>query len=165
MMIREDSFTRLLQVTYPDYVRLSIHESMGAVKLFVPLIIQGSSEFPRRTPWHSTIALSLSGTYSTAHAMEVRNTHNLILRDDGSLHPFYFREKSELWDWEDDTVVFEPQYPNRLVVRPKEGGKIVLSEEQIEKIRKLRAIHTAGPVEVVGFAGTTAATVAEVAKY
>ncbi|KAF2188834.1 hypothetical protein K469DRAFT_765861 [Zopfia rhizophila CBS 207.26] len=159
------SFTKLLQATYPDYVRLSIHESTGAVKLSVPLIIQGSGEFPRRTPWHSTIALSLSGTYSTTHAMEVRDTHNLILRDDGSLRPFYYREKSELWDWADDIVVFEPRYSNRLVVRPKEGvdgREIVLSEEQIEKIRKLRAIHTAGPVEVVGFANTTAA---EAAKY
>ncbi|KAF2184527.1 hypothetical protein K469DRAFT_578921, partial [Zopfia rhizophila CBS 207.26] len=61
MMIRAESFTKLLQATYPDYVRLSIHESTGAVKLSVPLIIQGSGEFPRRTPWHSTIALSLSG--------------------------------------------------------------------------------------------------------
>ncbi|OMP83338.1 Spore wall maturation protein DIT1, partial [Diplodia seriata] len=163
MMIRAESFTKLLQAKCPDYVRLSIHPSTGAVKLSVPLIVTGTGEFPR-TPWHSSVALALDGSYSTVHSKSVRDTHVLVARDDDAATPHFFREKSELWDWEDADVVFEPLYPNRLVVRPRRGVEAKsLSEEQIEKLAKLRAVHTAGPVEVVGFANAAAAAAAAAA--
>lgn len=152
------SFTKLLQAKCPNYVRLSIHPSTGAVKLSVPLIITGTGEFPR-TPWHCSLALALDGSYSTVHRKNVQNTHNLVHRDDEESSPHYFREKSELWDWEDSGVVFEPQYPNRLVVRPARlAGQAAktLSQLQLEKLDKLVALHTAGPVVVTGFTNADA---------
>ncbi|KAH7052137.1 Pyoverdine/dityrosine biosynthesis protein-domain-containing protein [Macrophomina phaseolina] len=162
MMIRAESFTKLLQAKCPDYVRLSIHPSTGAVKLSVPLIVTRTGDFPR-TPWHSSLAVARDGSYSTVHSKDVRDTHSLVARDDASARPYYFREKSDLWDWEDADVVFEPLYPNRLVVRPSrrcEGVEKSLTDEQLEKLRELRAVHTAGPVEVIGFANAAAATAA-----
>jgi hypothetical protein len=119
------------------------------VKLSVPLIIQGSGEF-NRTPWHSSLAVGLDGGYGTVHSKSVRETHKLIYKDG---RPYYFREKSELWDWEDEEVVFEPQYPNRMIVRPIIGltGQKVLTAQQTGLLQKLKAVHL-GPVVMTGFA-------------
>lgn len=154
------SFTKLLQAKCPDYVRLSIHPSTGAVKLSVPLIITGSGEFPR-TPWHSSVALGLDGSYSTVHSRDVRDTHTLVPRDDEDSTPHYFRQKSELWDWDDEEVIFAPQYPNKLIVRPSraiKAGTKTLSTVQISKLQALVAAHSAGPVVVEGFTNSDAVT-------
>lgn len=85
----------------------------------------------------------------------MRDTHLLIRRDDCEARPYYFREKSDLWDWgEDAGVVFEPRYPNCLVVRPSSvrgEGEKRLSAEQVGRVRELMGVHTAGPVVVEGF--------------
>lgn len=151
MMIRAESFTKLLQARCPEYVRLSIHPSTGAVKLSVPLIIQASGDFPR-SPWHSSLAVAADGSYSTVHSKDVRESHDLILRDSRG---YYFREKSDQWDFEDDEIVCEPRYPNQLIVRPSRMellGTKELSAKQQKKLAALRAAHTAGPVIAAGFA-------------
>ncbi|KAL2167580.1 hypothetical protein VTG60DRAFT_1091 [Thermothelomyces hinnuleus] len=151
MMIRAESFTKLLQAHCPDYVRLSIHPSNGSVKLSFPLIVQGDGNFPR-SPWHSSLAIAKDGTYSTIHSKDVRDTHDLILKDGRG---YYFREKSDQWDFEDDEIVLEPRYRNRMIVRPARAewhGVKTLSESQLQKLAALRAAHTAGPVEAIGFA-------------
>ncbi|KAF2850861.1 hypothetical protein T440DRAFT_395914 [Plenodomus tracheiphilus IPT5] len=155
MMIRAESFTKLLQASYTDYVRLSIHPSTGTVKLSIPLVITGTGEFPR-TPWHSAIALAVTGVYSTVHRKNVQETHTSVFREDAteSSSPHYFREKSALWDWDDTDVVFQPHFPNTLVVRPRRtvpSGTKTLTGEQITNLQALIAVHTAGPVRVEGF--------------
>ncbi|RDL33854.1 Uncharacterized protein BP5553_08222 [Venustampulla echinocandica] len=152
MMIRAESFTKLIQDRCPGFVRLSIHPSSGAVKLSIPLIIQKSNEFPR-TPWHCAIAVGIDGSYQTIHAKNARQTHNLI-EVDGL--PHYYREKSGLWDWEDDNAVFEPQYPNGMLVRPlrqTKGDSQFLQVHHILKLRKLASIYQ-GPIKVIGFANS-----------
>lgn len=151
MMIRAESFTKLLQARCPEYVRLSIHPSTGAVKLSFPLIIQASGDFPR-SPWHSSLAVSANGSYSTVHSKDVRESHDLILRDGRG---YYFREKSEQWDFDDDEIVCEPRYPNQLIIRPARLellGTKELSATQQKRLAALRAAHTAGPVIAAGFA-------------
>ncbi|KAI1499112.1 Pyoverdine/dityrosine biosynthesis protein-domain-containing protein [Biscogniauxia marginata] len=150
MMIRAESFTKLLQACCPDYVRLSIHPSTGSVKLSIPLIVQESGKFPR-SPWHSSLALAVNGSYSTVHIKDVRESHDLVTKDGGG---YYFREKSDLWD-SDDEIVYEPRYPNQLFVkpsRPELNGTKILSARQLGKLATLRAVHIAGPVIVTGFA-------------
>ncbi|KAI1323440.1 Pyoverdine/dityrosine biosynthesis protein-domain-containing protein [Xylariaceae sp. FL0255] len=150
MMIRAESFTKLLQALCPGYVRLSIHPSTGAVKLSMPLIIQGSGEFPR-SPWHSSVAIALDGSYKTVHTKDVKETHTLITKDGRG---YYFREKSDLWD-SDPEVMYTPRYPNLLIVSPARVDLYnakVLSSSQLEKLEMLRGVHTTGPVIVVGFA-------------
>ncbi|CAG8417188.1 unnamed protein product [Penicillium salamii] len=153
MMIRAESFTKLLQARKPDHVRLSIHPSTGSVKLSVPLIIQGTGEFPK-SPWHSSIALSLEGLYSTVYSKSVCETHNLIYKNGRA---YYYREKSDLWDWDDEDVIFEPQYPNCMLVYPRADTKTtkVLTKVQLETLERLRMVHQ-GPVMVTGFENSAA---------
>lgn len=103
--------------------------------------------FPR-TPWHCTIAVGIDGAYRTVHVKDVRDTHNLIYHND---RPYYYREKSELWDWEDANVVFEPQYPSGVLVRPRASteGLQVLTTDQLDKLQQLAQLQ---PVNVRGFA-------------
>ncbi|KAI1826660.1 Pyoverdine/dityrosine biosynthesis protein-domain-containing protein [Xylaria intraflava] len=152
MMIRAESFTKLLQARCPEYVRLSIHPSTGSVKLSVPLIVQASGDFPR-SPWHSSLALGVDGSYSTIHAKDVRESHDLITRNSRG---YYFREKSDLWDT-DREIEYEPRYPNKLIVKPctpELFGIKQLTAQQLEKLEALRAAHITGPVIAMGFANT-----------
>lgn len=114
----------------------------------MPLIIQEDGEFPK-TPWHSSLALALDGSYRTVHSKDVRDTHTLVYHKS---QPYFYREKSALWDWEDDIAVFEPQYPNALRVYPRASfeQQPLLEAEHIAKLRQLAEIRN-GPIEVVGF--------------
>ncbi|KAI1176519.1 Pyoverdine/dityrosine biosynthesis protein-domain-containing protein [Nemania sp. FL0916] len=155
MMIRAESFTKLLQAHCSGYVRLSIHPSSGSVKLSIPLIIQSSGDFPR-SPWHSSLALAIDGSYSMVHAKDVCDTHDLITKDGRG---YYFREKSSLWDLGPD-ITCEPRYPNTLVVRPTSvdrchGGETKLSADQMNAFAALKRAHTAGPVLLAGFSTGT----------
>lgn len=140
---------KLLQDRCSDFVRLSIHPSTGAVKMSVPLIMQDNGRFPR-TPWHCTIAVGIDGSYRTVHAKEVREIHRLIYIDG---LPYYHREKSDLWDWEKDIAVFEPQYPRGLLVRPNstiQSKEWTLEPYHIYKLQKLVDVYC-GPIVVTGF--------------
>ncbi|OJJ82520.1 isocyanide synthase family protein [Aspergillus glaucus CBS 516.65] len=152
MMIRAESFTKFLQAMKPKHVRLSIHPSSGTVKLSIPLIVQGSGGFPK-SPWHSSIAIALDGTYTTVHSKAVRDTHRLMYKDG---RPYFYREKSELWDWEDEDVAFEAQYPNIMLIYPRADIEKSLTEAQLEKVQQLREVHR-GPVKVIGFENAAAA--------
>ncbi|GKT61457.1 pyoverdine/dityrosine biosynthesis protein [Colletotrichum tofieldiae] len=147
MMMRAESFTKIILATCPDHVRLSIHPSSGAVKLSMPLLVEKHNPdgFPR-TPWHSSIAVSLDGGYRSLHAKDVRDTHDLVMRDG---RPWCFREKSELFDLGED-VEIEHLYPTGIEVRPREDQEedVKLDEATRQKLVKLAKLQ---PVRIVGF--------------
>jgi Pyoverdine/dityrosine biosynthesis protein len=131
-------------------VRLSIHPSVGQNKLSVPLIPQLNGSI--MTPWHSSIAVGVDGTFKTVHAGDVRETHDLVLRDG---RPYHFREKSELWDFGDTKVEFEHLYPCGIVIRPapEMGTQPSLRDVDVTRVRKLAEVQS--PVILRGFAETT----------
>ncbi|TDZ17109.1 Spore wall maturation protein DIT1 [Colletotrichum orbiculare MAFF 240422] len=146
MMMRAESFTKIILATCPDYVRLSIHPSSGAVKLSMPLLVErhNPAGFPR-TPWHSCIAVSVDGGYRSLHARDVRDTHDLVVRDG---RPWCFRERSELFELGEGVEV-EHLYPRGVEVRPKMAGeRVSLGAEAKEKLAKLAKLQ---PVRAVGF--------------
>ncbi|KAJ6155793.1 hypothetical protein N7470_006359 [Penicillium chermesinum] len=116
MIIRGKAFAAAIRANRKDYVRLSIHESAGEKKLSVSLIPQarGALGF---TPWHASVAIGADGVYRTAHAEDVRDTHELIYKNG---QPYYYREKSEIFDWKADglSVEFEHLYPCGVIIRP-----------------------------------------------
>jgi hypothetical protein len=118
------------------------------VKLSVPLIPQPNGEFPR-SPWHCSIAVGLDGTYRTVHSKDVRESHNLILQHG---RPYFFREKSDLWDWGTDEVAFRPLYLRGVVVAPTRGfsGRS-LTEGEVDKLNQLAQLQ---PVRADGFTNT-----------
>ncbi|KAJ3943202.1 uncharacterized protein N0V96_007437 [Colletotrichum fioriniae] len=134
MMMRAESFTKIILATCPDH-------------LSMPLLVEKHNPdgFPR-TPWHSSIAVSLDGGYRSLHAKDVRDTHDLVMRDG---RPWCFREKSELFDLGED-VEIEHLYPTGIEVRPREetNGEVKLNEAAREKLVKLAQLQ---PVTVVGF--------------
>jgi hypothetical protein len=167
MMIRAESFTKIILAHLDAYVRLSVHPSSGAVKLSIPLVPQrggggdGARSWPR-TPWHCSIAVGVDGSYQTVHAKDVRATHRLVERDG---RPYFFRERSPLYDWEDDVVEFEHLYPQGMVVRPKERGSgraLMLSDVQLGRLRSLAARQ--GGVRVEGFEGIEDGEIVPVAE-
>ncbi|EFQ36191.1 pyoverdine/dityrosine biosynthesis protein [Colletotrichum graminicola M1.001] len=147
MMMRAESFTKIILATCPDHVRLSIHPSSGAVKLSMPLLEEKHNPdgFPR-TPWDSSIAVSLDGGYRSLHAKDVRDTHDLVMKDG---RPWCFREKSELFDLGKD-VEIEHLYPTGIEVRPRADHEedVKLDEAAREKLVKLAKLQ---PVNIVGF--------------
>jgi hypothetical protein len=143
------SFTKLLEDKCPEYVRLSVHPSSGAEKLSVPLLVQENGGFPK-TPWHCTVAVAINGSYLAVHSKEVRGTHNLVFRDG---QPYFYREKSTLWDWDDLAVDFEPQYPAGLLVRPQRQQVVTLGQIHIDKLRQLARLYR-GSISVVGFSNS-----------
>ena len=147
MMNRAESFTKIIQAKCPDYVRLSIHPSSGAVKLSIPLIPQISGSFPK-SPWHCSIAVGVDGSYTTVHSKDVRESHVPVLRDG---RPYFFREKSELYDWCEEHVDIEHLYPSGLLVRPKNDLAQYqrLDGTDLEKLSQLAALQPS--VTVQGF--------------
>ncbi|KAH1532952.1 hypothetical protein KXV78_003955 [Aspergillus fumigatus] len=116
MIVRGKMFAAAIKANRADYVRLSIHESNGARKLSISLVPQVRGVLGY-TPWHSSIAVDADGTLRAVHAEDVRETHELVYKNG---QPYYFREKSKLFDWVEDglRVKFEPLYPCGLIIRP-----------------------------------------------
>ncbi|KAJ5494898.1 Isocyanide synthase xanB [Penicillium diatomitis] len=154
MIIRGKMFAAAIRADRGDYVRLSIHESAGEKKLSVSLIpqIRGALGF---TPWHASVAIGLDGSYQTAHAEDVRQTHELVYKDG---RPYLYREKSDLFDWREDglSVEFEHLYPCGVIIRPT--GAADLHERPsicgvpMHKVRRIS--NTMSPVVLRGFADT-----------
>jgi hypothetical protein len=110
------------------------------------------------SPWHSTVAVTRNGTFVTAHKSQHRqdDKYTLVHKHDQS---YYFREKSELFEWEKSNVEFEHGYKQHLVVREvpvqKEecnSGPIPdgdqtsnlteeLSEVDLDKLARLAILH------------------------
>ncbi|KAL8883135.1 MAG: hypothetical protein Q9192_007426 [Flavoplaca navasiana] len=75
------------------------------------------------------------------------------------LRPQYYRQKSSLWDWEDSrtgNTVFEPQYPNGLLIHPAKDAKLSpsLASDHVRKLKSLIKVFK-GPIQVLGFANST----------
>lgn len=150
MMSRAEAFTKIHTKLRDDYVRLSVHPSSGAVKLSIPLVPQNGEDSWPRTPWHCAIAVGVNGSYKTVHAIDATASYNLIHRHG---RPYFFRERSPLYDWGEDIVEFEHLYPLGLIARPKPGliPPPRLSQANLNNLRALAGLQS--PVYVYGFQG------------
>ncbi|KAJ5146472.1 Pyoverdine biosynthesis [Penicillium bovifimosum] len=152
MIIRGKMFAAAIRANRKDYVRLSIHESAGERKLSVSLIpqLRGTLGY---TPWHSSVAVGLDGSYRTVHAEDVRDTHDLIYKNG---QPYYFRERSPLFDWTEDglSVKFEHLYPCGLIIRPADIDNVnpppSIRSIPMQKVRQLS--NGLSPIILRGFA-------------
>ncbi|KAJ6131835.1 Pyoverdine biosynthesis [Penicillium samsonianum] len=154
MIIRGKMFAAAIKANRKDYVRLSIHESAGEKKLSISLApqIRGTLGF---TPWHSSVAVGLDGSYRTVHAEDVRDTHDLIYKNG---QPYYFRERSSLFDWAEDglSVKFEHLYPCGLIIRPADIDNVnpppSIRSIPMKKVRQLS--NGMSPIVIRGFSET-----------
>lgn len=145
MLIEMQAFARAIEIHLPDYVRLSIHRSTGLTKLSFPLVPQ-PNHFSM-TPWHCCIAVTAKGEFRTAHKTSLVDSYDLIEQNGRS---FYFRDRSEVWNWEG--VEFEFSYPKTILVRAKvvEGQEAPkLGKKEMEKLKELGKGFS--PVIITGF--------------
>ena len=100
--------------------------------------------------------MGVDGSFTTVHSRDVKDSHNLIHCHN---RPYFYREKSKLYDWDDEVVEFEHLYPNGLLVRPKHGheGPQELDDGQLEKLKGLAALQASVTIE--GFANGADGTV------
>ena len=145
------AFAAAIKARFDDCVRLSIHSSIGQEKLSVSLIPQKGGNFGH-TPWHSSVAVGIDGSFSTVHASDVRETHDLIYRDG---KPYYFREKSDMYDWGTIMVEFEHLYPSGLIIRPSNSVITAPSLKDVDMTKVRRLAELQSPVVCRGFADTT----------
>lgn len=104
------------------------------------------------TPWHATTVYGLDGSVATVHldALQASANHELVCKNGVA---WYYREKSDLYDWGNMSVYFEPLYPTGLIVAPIPGTAAPpLKDVDMDKIRSL-AEHNS-PVVLRGFAET-----------
>ncbi|KAK1237340.1 hypothetical protein MKX08_002965 [Trichoderma sp. CBMAI-0020] len=147
MITRGKAFAAVIEDRLPDYVRLSIHRSTGLNKLSFPLVPQ-PNHFSM-TPWHCCIAVTAKGQFRTAHAIELRETHDVIEQNG---RPYYYRDRSDVWKW-NVPVEFEFFYPRGIYVRAKtaEGEAAPkLGPNELAKIKELGKGFS--PVIPTGFA-------------
>ncbi|KAK4078961.1 hypothetical protein Trihar35433_66 [Trichoderma harzianum] len=147
MITRGKAFAAAIDDNFPDHVRLSIHRSTGTNKLSFPLIPQ-PSHFSM-TPWHCCLAVTSKGQFRTAHAIELRESFDVIEQNG---RPYYYRDRSDVWKW-DVPVEFEVFYPRGLYIRAKaaEGEAAPkIGPNELAKIKQLSKGFS--PVIPMGFA-------------
>ncbi|KAJ6785699.1 hypothetical protein PWT90_00992 [Aphanocladium album] len=142
------AFAALILETYPESVRLSIHPSnpKNVTKISMPLIPQPNSF--SMTPWHCAVAVDTHGNFRTAHVGELRQTHDVVLKDG---HPYLFRERSPLYSWI-TKVEFQHLYGGGLIIRNASGANLSresLSDSDKEKLATLKALQR--KVMLMGF--------------
>ncbi|KAJ4375523.1 hypothetical protein N0V86_007055 [Didymella sp. IMI 355093] len=152
MMGRWKAFSAALEANRTDYVRLSIHDSGGKDKLSMALIPQKQRGALGATPWHSVVVAELDGSYRSVqrHTVDL-NDYELIHKNG---RPYFFRAKSELFDWTADgcDVTFEHLYPTGIIIRPSVGSPS-MTTIPMKKVRTLT--NAFSPIVLRGFTNTT----------
>lgn len=84
------AFAGAVKESFPDHLRLSIHQSTGEHKVSISLLPTDSSY---TTPWHCTVAFMADGTLTSGPKGEFEvNPRFELVWEDGK--PSFFREKS-----------------------------------------------------------------------
>lgn len=107
------------------------------------------------TPWHGAVVRKVDGTITMMHAHKVMAMSHEVIYQNG--RPMYFREKSDLFSWNEKPLEFEYLYPTGILVRPRESRttstKNALCTVDMQKVRKLSELCS--PVVLRGFTETT----------
>ncbi|KAM0248012.1 hypothetical protein ACHAQJ_009647 [Trichoderma viride] len=89
MLIRGFAFAGAVKAAFPDYLRLSIHQSTGEHKLSMALL---NSKTGYTTPWHCSVALMNDGEWMSAPMGLYKNDATMeVVEEDG--RPSYFKQK------------------------------------------------------------------------
>ena len=104
------------------------------------------------TPWHCTPALRIDGTLLFEHREVFANSseYELVLQDG---KPFYYRQKSDLFNWSEVKINVEPIYPCGFLISPKNKETVSMSALDMKKVRVLAELNS--PIVLRGFGETT----------
>lgn len=101
------------------------------------------------TPWHCSIAAVATGEFRTVHAVSVRPHYDVVSKNG---RPYYFRDRSQMWDWEG--VDFEFFYPRgiKVIAKPVAEGESPIKLGPAEYKRLVTIGKGFSPVITSGFA-------------
>lgn len=141
MLARSEGFGALIREQLPHHIRLSIHPSSGVHKLSICLIPQLDDTDVARAPWMASVAVGTEGHYRTVHSKEVRESHDLVVRDG---HPWLFRERSPLYDLSENGVSLgvTHTYHGLQITASQEGTTLgEATKEKIKSLSKHQAVN------------------------
>ncbi|KAG8412689.1 hypothetical protein J3458_013130 [Metarhizium acridum] len=119
MMQRSEAFTLAIRTNRALDVRLSMHPSSGVAKLSVALVPSPKGFF-QRSPWHSCVAIDSEGGYHCVHSEEVRDTHELMYKDN---RPYFFIAKDAVQvDEPHTTTVIEASNTAAVIEKPEDSA-------------------------------------------
>lgn len=146
MIARGRVFAIAIAKKFEKSIRLSIHPSADVTKLSISLIPQTGGT--PMTPWHSCLVQWANGNVELKHAGAVsEQTHELIYENG---RPSYFRERSDLLNWETAGVGFQYLYPRGILVSAsKVLPQPILRISDLHKAMMLA--HRCSPVILKGF--------------
>ncbi|EWZ33518.1 Pyoverdine/dityrosine biosynthesis protein-domain-containing protein [Fusarium oxysporum Fo47] len=88
MLIRGYAFAGAVKARFPNYLRLSIHQSTGEHKISISLL---NTKSGFTTPWHCSVVLMADGEWLSGLAVDFKADRLLeLVEEDG--RPSYFRE-------------------------------------------------------------------------
>ncbi|KAJ5616473.1 Pyoverdine biosynthesis [Penicillium hordei] len=90
MIYRGSAFGAALERNFPDYLRLSIHQSTGEHKISISLLATSTSY---TTPWHCSVAFLADGTLTSGPKGDFESNPKFELVCDKDGRPSYFRER------------------------------------------------------------------------
>ncbi|UKZ61328.1 putative NRPS-like protein biosynthetic cluster [Trichoderma atroviride] len=94
MLIRGYAFARAIKHSYPNHLRLSIHESVAGLKLSICLL---NTKTGFTTPWHCSVAQLTDGEWVSAPMGEFTKDERMeVVVEDG--RPMYFRQRPSSHD-------------------------------------------------------------------
>lgn len=133
----------------PNAVRLSIHPSTDTSKISIALLPQDNNVI--MTPWHGALVRKVDGSITMAHASTIAGLNYELIYNGG--RPFYFRERSTLFDWGELDVEFEYLYPTGILIKAKQPHSTYpMHMIYMEKVRLLA--EKCSPIALRGFANT-----------
>ncbi|KXG53870.1 Pyoverdine biosynthesis [Penicillium griseofulvum] len=143
-LIFSQAYEAVINDTLGKYIRLSIHPSLGLNKVSIPLLGQG--DLFGDMPWHASVAVLSNGEIKTGKSREFRKLYEVVVRHG---RPYYFRERSPMYEWEAD-VEFQHDYDGLIVKNPLQRAQTLGRDDRL-KLARLIVQYQTKSVRVEGF--------------
>lgn len=123
------AYEAVINTTLGKHIRLSIHPSLGRNKISIPLLRQG--DLFGDMPWHASVVVLSNGEIMTGKSREFRRLYEVVMKHG---RPYYFRERSPMYEWSAD-VVFQHDYAGLIVKNPHQRPQVLGRDDRLRLAR------------------------------
>ncbi|KAJ5309113.1 hypothetical protein PENANT_c020G05821 [Penicillium antarcticum] len=129
MINRLIAYEAVINSTLGEHIRLSIHPSLGRNKISIPLLRQG--DIFGDMPWHASVVVLSNGEIKTGNSRDFRKLYEVVMKHG---RPYYFRERSPMYEWSAD-VVFQHDYAGLIVKHPHQRRQVLGRDDRLKLAR------------------------------
>ncbi|KUM60590.1 hypothetical protein ACN42_g6558 [Penicillium freii] len=144
MINRLIAYEAVINATLGKYIRLSIHPSLGRNKISIPLLRQG--DMFGDMPWHASVVVLSNGEIKTGRSREFHELYEVVMKHG---RPYYFRERSPVYEWEAE-VEFQHDYDGLIVKNTSQRVQRLGRDDRL-KLARLIVQYQTKSVRVEGF--------------